>query len=108
MSSSPVARPKKPMKRSRINQRKGLMNPIKFPPRNEMRGNNGKFKTLESDRKHSDEDKKKEKKKMKKYLKSMDMTKMPSMKVYEKLWDIYYIIAHGLKDCVEKVLGLNL
>ena len=108
MSSSPVARPKEPIKRSRINQRKGLVNPIKFPPRNEMRGNNGQFKTLESDRKHSDEDKKKEKKQKKKYLKSMDMTKMPSMKVYEKLWDIYYIIAHGLKDCVEKVLELNL
>jgi len=59
-------------------------------------------------RKQSEEDKKKEKKEKKKYLKSLDMTKMPSKKDYDKLLEIYWILDTLLRQCVINVLELNL
>jgi len=63
---------------------------------------------MKATRKQSEEDKKKEKKEKKKYLKSLDMTKMPSKKDFDKLLEIYWILDTYLRQCVINVLELNL
>jgi len=61
---------------------------------------------LEAQKKQSEKDTYNEKKEKKKYLKSMDMTKMPKKKVYDKLLEISWILDICLRECVENVLEL--
>jgi len=52
------------------------------------------------------QDKNKQKKEKKKFLKSVAMTSLPTLKVLEKLEEIHWKITSGLEKCVEKVLSL--
>merc|ERR1711915_275584 len=54
----------------------------------------------------STQDKNKLKKEKKKFLKSVAMTSLPTLKVLEKLEEIHWKITSGLEECVEKVLSL--
>jgi len=77
-------------------------------PRQQANNVEPKKMKAKATRKQSEEDKKKEKKEKKKYLKSLDMTKMPSKKDYDKLLEIYWILDTLLRQCVINVLELNL
>jgi len=93
----------KSTKRYKIRQRKVPTKIKENRPR--QQANIIQPKKVNAGRKLSEKDKKKEKKK---YLKSLDMTKMPSKKAYDKLLEVYWSLDTYLQQCVINVLELNL